>query len=198
MSDSPIAGMTLEAIRSVPLFASLDDQATASLRSLLDVRNVARGTLLFKRGDIGDSMFLIEHGQVRIRVMDDDKQEIILAELARGDFFGEMSIIDGKRRSADALITEDARFAVLSREHFRSSFTAIRWCAGNAERRFCTAAENRRTVAITRFAQRQRRAKERMTIADRMADMIAGLAAAGNSLAPRWARSLPGSRLTLS
>ena len=42
----------------------------------------------------------------------------MLAELARGDFFGEMAIIDGKQRSADAVIAEDARLAVLSRDNF--------------------------------------------------------------------------------
>ena len=174
MSDSPIAGMTSEAIRSVPLFASLDDQATVSLRSLLDVRSVARGTLLFKRGDIGDSMFLIEHGQVRIRVMDDDKQEIILAELARGDFFGEMSIIDGKRRSADALVTEDARFAVLSREHFLEFIHGKPVVA--LEMLSAVFARLRRTDELlqSRVSRNVNEEQEkRMTIADRMADMIA-------------------------
>src|SRR5882672_8557316 len=112
--------MTLEAIRSVPLFASLDDEAATRLRSLLTVREVPAGKHLFRTGDKGDAMYLIERGRVRISVRDQDKQQITLAELARGDFFGEMAIIDGKRRSADAMVIEDARFAVLSREHFLS------------------------------------------------------------------------------
>jgi CRP/FNR family cyclic AMP-dependent transcriptional regulator len=110
--------MTLDAIRSVPLFASLDDKATRELRSLLRTREVATGTALFRAGDDGDAMYLIESGRVRIAVTDADKKEIVLAELARGDFFGEMAIIDGKQRSADAMIAEDARLAVLSRESF--------------------------------------------------------------------------------
>src|SRR5437016_3892568 len=110
--------MTLNAIRSVPLFASLDDEATRELRSLLSTREVATGTPLFRAGDDGDAMYLIESGRVRIAVTDEDETEIVLAELARGDFFGEMAIIDGKQRSADAVIAEDARLAVLSRENF--------------------------------------------------------------------------------
>src|SRR5260370_4636832 len=110
--------MTLDAIRSVPLFASLDDEATRELRSLLRTRDVATGTALFRAGDDGDAMYLIESGRVRIAVSDEDKKEIVLAELARGDFFGEMAIIDGKKRSADAVIAEDARLAELSRENF--------------------------------------------------------------------------------
>src|SRR5437016_1172252 len=96
--------MTLNAIRSVPLFASLDDEATRELRSLLSTREVATGTPLFRAGDDGDAMYLIESGRVRIAVTDEDETEIVLAELARGDFFGEMAIIDGKQRSADAVI----------------------------------------------------------------------------------------------
>ena len=100
------------------LFASLDDDAAVKLRSLLKVREAARGVPLFRTGDKGDAMYLIESGRVRISVKDEDKQEITLAELARGDFFGEMAIIDGKRRSADATVLEDARLATLSRQDF--------------------------------------------------------------------------------
>ena len=65
-------------------------------------------------------MYLIESGRVRISIHDDDKQELTLAELAQGDFFGEMSIIDGRQRSADAHVIEDARLAILSRDAFLS------------------------------------------------------------------------------
>jgi CRP-like cAMP-binding protein len=110
--------MTIDAIRSVPLFGSLDDEAARELRSLLSTREVAIGTALFRAGDDGDALYLIESGRVRITVTDEDKKEIVLAELARGDFFGEMAIIDGKKRSADAVISEDALLAVLSRDNF--------------------------------------------------------------------------------
>src|SRR5258705_12111515 len=83
--------LTLEALRSVPLFASLDDDSAKDLRSLLSERNVPSNTLLFNQGDEGDAMYLIESGRIRISVVDDDKKEVTLAELAQGDFFGEMS-----------------------------------------------------------------------------------------------------------
>ena len=112
--------MTLQAIRSVPLFASLDDEAAINLRNLLRVNDVPSGAGLFRAGDEGDAMYLIESGRVEITITDEDKKRIVLAELAQGDFFGEMAIIDGKRRSADATVTETARLAVLSREDFLS------------------------------------------------------------------------------
>jgi len=112
--------MTLDAIRSVPLFASLDDEAAINLRNLLRVNDVPINTSLFRAGDDGDAMYLIEQGRVQITITDEDKKQIVLAELAQGDFFGEMAIIDGKQRSADATVMETARLAVLSREDFLS------------------------------------------------------------------------------
>jgi len=120
MSTPTPQEMTLDAIRSVPLFASLDDEAAVNLRNLLRVNDVPPNTSLFRAGDEGDAMYLIEQGRVQITITDEDKKQIVLAELAQGDFFGEMAIIDGKQRSADATVTETARLAVLSRENFLS------------------------------------------------------------------------------
>src|SRR5260370_2919645 len=91
---------TLEALRAVPLFASLTDEAAKDLRSLLAEKNVANNTRLCRQGDKGDAMYLIESGRIRISIKDHDKKEVTLAELAQGDFFGEMSIIDGQRSAA--------------------------------------------------------------------------------------------------
>src|ERR1700730_15627807 len=174
MSNSPTAEMTLEAIRSVPLFASLDDDAAVRLRSLLDVSNMPRGTLIFSKGDQGDAMYLIERGKVRISVKDEENHEITLAELARGDFFGEMTIIDGKRRSADAVVMEEARFAVLSRDHFLEFIHSNPVVA--LEMLSAVFARLRRTDELlqSRVSRNVNEEQEkRMTIADRMADMIA-------------------------
>ena len=119
--------MTIEALRSVPLFASLDDEAARRLRDLMSVREAAAGTLLFKMGDPGDAMYLIEAGQVRIYIHDGDGENLMLAELGDGDFFGEMAIIDGKPRSANAAVVERACLAVLAREDF------LRFVRGNPD-----------------------------------------------------------------
>src|SRR4029450_4786365 len=107
-----------EELRSVPLFASLDDTAASQLRDLLTLRDVPRKTPLFHLGDSGDALFLIENGRVRISLRDADGEDVTLAELAGGDCFGEMALLDGKPRSADATVVEDARLAILSRKDF--------------------------------------------------------------------------------
>src|SRR5258705_10559650 len=110
--------MTLEALRSVPLFASLDDNAATELRSLLKTRAIPKKTKLFRKGDSGDSMYLIESGRICISIKDEEGNDVTLAELAQGDFFGEMALIDGNQRSADARVVEHARLAVLARPEF--------------------------------------------------------------------------------
>ena len=170
----PLSQMTLEALRSVPLFASLDDDAARDLRNLLSDKTVPQNTRLFRQGDKGDAMYLIESGRVRISIRDEEEQEVILAELAQGDFFGEMSIIDGRQRSADAKVIEDARLAILSREAFLSfvrsnSDVALEMLSALTDRL-------RRTDELLR-SRVSRNANEeedaRLTVADRAADLIA-------------------------
>jgi uncharacterized membrane protein len=173
MSHSPNQ-MTLEALRSVPLFASLDDDSARDLRNLLSEENVPQNTRLFRQGDDGDAMYLIESGRVRISLRDEDKQEVTLAELAQGDFFGEMSIIDGRQRSADAQVIDDARLAVLSRDAF---LTFIRKKPDVALEMLSALTDRLRRTdellrsRVSRNVNEEERA--RLTVADRAADMIA-------------------------
>src|ERR1041384_6423352 len=100
MSENGRPLMTLEALRSVPLFASLGDESAGALRELLEPEVRPAGSVLFRQGEQGGAMYLIEGGRVRIHIKDADGKDVTLAELARGDFFGEMAILDGKPRSA--------------------------------------------------------------------------------------------------
>jgi uncharacterized membrane protein len=166
--------MTLEALRSVPLFASLDDAAATELRNLLSDKIVPRNTRLFRQGDTGNAMYLIESGRVRISIHDDDKQELTLAELAQGDFFGEMSIIDGRQRSADAQVIEDARLAILSRDAFLSFVRtnpdiALKMLSALTDRLRRT--DDLLRSRVSRNANEEEKA--RLTLADRAADLIA-------------------------
>ena len=172
--SQPATQMTLEALRSVPLFASLDDEAARELRSLLSDKTVPQNTRLFRQGDKGNAMYLIESGRVRISIRDDDDQEVILAELAQGDFFGEMSIIDGRQRSADAKVIEEAQLAILSREAFLSFVksnpdVALEMLSALTDRLRRT--DDLLRSRVSRNANEEEAA--RSTVADRAADLIA-------------------------
>src|SRR5438105_15749026 len=98
-------------LRSVPLFASLDSKATAELGEYLTIHDYPKSATIFRNGDPGDAMYLIDVGQVRISITDADGALVTLAELGSGDFFGEMAMLDGHGRSANALATADAALA---------------------------------------------------------------------------------------
>ena len=166
--------MTIDTLRHVPLFESLDDETARKLCQLLESIDCKAETSLFRAGDEGDAMYLIERGKVRICVQGTDGRDMTLTELGRGDFFGEMALLDGQRRSADAIVAEDARLAVLSREHFLS---------------FVRSSPDVALKLLTAFANRLRHTDEllrhsvtrnvnveeaaRRTLADRAADIIA-------------------------
>jgi len=105
-------------LRSAPIFAALNDAAVEELCGYLHPIELKGGSSLFRVGDSGDAMYFIESGRVRITVTDADGREVILASLGHGDFFGDMAMLDGHGRSADATVTEDSRLAVLTRENF--------------------------------------------------------------------------------
>jgi len=166
--------MTVETLRQVPLFESLDDEAAKKLYELLESLDCKANTFLFRAGEAGDAMYIIERGKVRICVQATDGHEVTLTELGRGDFFGEMALLDGQQRSADAVVAEDSRLAVLLREHFLSFMRS----SPDVALEMLTALANRlrHTDELLRHsATRNVNVEEAatLTFADRAADIIA-------------------------
>lgn len=166
--------MKINALRAVPLFRALDDEAANELCELLAMREVPAGTSLFHRGEPGDAMYLIEKGRVRISLKDTDGHDATLAEMNDGDFFGEMSLLDGHARSADATASVNCRLAVLSRADFRSFLRkdpdialGILTALTHRLRRTDDLLRHR----VSRNANEEEAA--RLTVADRAADLIA-------------------------
>jgi CRP/FNR family transcriptional regulator, cyclic AMP receptor protein len=166
--------MTVETLRQVPLFESLDNASAGELCELMETLDCPGHKVLFRAGDVGDAMYVIERGRVRICVQAADGHEVTLTELGRGDFFGEMALLDGQQRSANAIIAEDARLAVLSREHFLSFMQS----SPDIALKMLTALANRlrRTDELLRHSvTRNVNVEEaaRLTLSDRAADIIA-------------------------
>jgi CRP/FNR family cyclic AMP-dependent transcriptional regulator len=166
--------MTIDTLRHVPLFESLDNEAASELCDLLESLDCKAGASLFRAGEEGDAMYLIERGKVRICVQATDGREVTLTELERGDFFGEMALLDGQRRSANAVVAEDSRLAVLSREHFLSFVRS----SPDVALEMLTALANRlrRTDELLRHSTTRNANVEEaahLTLADRAADKIA-------------------------
>jgi CRP/FNR family cyclic AMP-dependent transcriptional regulator len=109
----------LSAIKQMPFFAGLtDDELGAMTRDLLR-RQFRDGEAIFQQGDPGQMLYLVESGQVRIYVQDEEGQEISVTLCGPGDLFGELAVIDGLPRSASAVAMNSTVVYILSRDRFR-------------------------------------------------------------------------------
>lgn len=103
-----------------PLFAALSPESLIELSEGLHRRKWSAGALIFSRGDEGDNMLAICTGRVRMSLSSAQGREIVLSTLGAGDILGEMALIDGKARSADATAVQDTSCLVLPRAQFEA------------------------------------------------------------------------------
>ena len=109
----------VEALRRCPLFARVDDVTLRACAERLRVRRFRRGETIFHQGDPGDSLFIVESGAVKIVLPSPEGEEgAIIATLGRGEFFGELALLDGAPHSATAIALEAAGLLVLGRPTF--------------------------------------------------------------------------------
>jgi CRP-like cAMP-binding protein len=80
-------------------------------------KDFPKGTILFREGDPGHEMFIIQKGKVRVRKRVGDAEKV-LAELSDGEFFGEMALLMGMDRSATVEVLEDSKILVISPDTF--------------------------------------------------------------------------------
>jgi len=102
-------------LKSVPLFALLDQAERAELAGRVDVLEVSAGSVLFNADDPGDSLYVVSEGEVEIFIRDDTGERIVLERVGPGGFFGEMSLLDGGPRTASAVAVEDLRALMVDR-----------------------------------------------------------------------------------
>ena len=114
------AGFALEALGRCRLFAGLGPEALQTIARTLRVRHFRRGEVLFHEGDPGDALFIVASGAVKVVVPSEEGEEAILATLKRGDFLGELALLDGAPRSASAIALEATDALTLPREQFRA------------------------------------------------------------------------------
>src|SRR6478736_4659431 len=94
-------------LAEVPLFALMDSELRRDLAERLERIESKAGTTLFLRGDPGEQMFVVCSGEVEIFFKNDTGERIVLETARTGDFFGEVSLLDGGPRTASAVVTKD-------------------------------------------------------------------------------------------
>jgi small-conductance mechanosensitive channel len=107
----------LALLAQIPLFAPLSEEDRRELASGMSDQIYGRGEQLVRQGDSGTTFFIIADGTVRISLRDGTRT-VVLNTLERGDFFGEMSLLTGERRSASVVAESDAAVFTLTHEHF--------------------------------------------------------------------------------
>lgn len=105
-------------LRKVSLFSGMEDAELEAIIPLLRSKKCVRGQSIVEVNTPGDSMFLVAKGQLKVVLAKGDK-EAILSLLKEGDFFGEMSLLDGKERSANVVALRASELYELSRDDFQ-------------------------------------------------------------------------------
>jgi uncharacterized membrane protein len=105
-------------LRSIPLFMAMDDDERAALAAIMDELQYKAGQEIFSADQRGGTFYIIHAGQVELSITDDDGEKLILELLESGDFFGELSLLDGGTRSATATAIQRTDTLVLDRAEF--------------------------------------------------------------------------------
>jgi CRP/FNR family transcriptional regulator, cyclic AMP receptor protein len=109
-------------LADVPLFQSLDAAERSTLAGSVTVVDFAPGTRVFRRGDPGGSLYVVSRGLVEISVETTTGDRVLLDQMGPGDFFGEISLLDGRERTADATATGETRAFEIDRADLEELF----------------------------------------------------------------------------
>jgi CRP-like cAMP-binding protein len=102
-----------EILRRAGIFQGVDPESVEALAGEFEIVDAARGTVLFREGDPGDSLFIVLSGKVKLGRRSPDGRENLVAIYGPSDQFGELSLFDPGPRTATATVVTDARLAKL-------------------------------------------------------------------------------------
>ncbi len=105
-------------LRGVPLFVSVPDRELEALAGNLGKQTFGKGMIIFHKGSLGQTMYIVESGKVRIFTLSESGQEVTLNIYGPGDVFGEFSLLDSLPRSAGAVALEKTVTLTLHRDRF--------------------------------------------------------------------------------
>lgn len=109
---------TIDILKNNDLFNGLKDDQLKMLADLTRQKSVKKNTFIIKEGDITTEMYLIKQGRVDVMLNNNDGKELILSTLQEGDSFGELSLLDGKPRSANVIALEECVLLVIHKSDF--------------------------------------------------------------------------------
>jgi len=105
-----------EVLKSVPLFALLDDEETAVLAGQVEMKSFAARERIYKIGDPSGPAYVMVSGKVRLTTVDEDQQEVVVDEPGQGEFFGFASMLEQTPHQTTAVASEPSECLEVSRE----------------------------------------------------------------------------------
>ena len=158
---STIAGV-ISLMSQTALFDGLDDADLAACAHAFKGRQFPKGHTLFMRGDPGDCLYLVESGRIRLAIATANDRRVSFRHAVEGDLFGEIAMLDGGPRTADATAITAVKVHSLERDAFRNLWAtrpalARRWwrfCAdgsGTSTTQFQAVALEPLDVRLARF-----------------------------------------------
>ena len=108
----------LDFLRNVSLFESLDQQELEALSDVTFTRTFSKDNVIILAEEEGDTLFILKKGQVKVSIVSEEGRGVILSLLGPGSVFGELSLLDGKPRSANVVATEETDLLMLRRADF--------------------------------------------------------------------------------
>lgn len=166
---------TREVLTNIPMFESLSAEDLNLLTLLWHERTINKSEVLFRKGDVGSSMFIVEEGAIEIYVRSEqDEEEIRVSTVNKGGFFGELALISGQPRTATAKAIEECRLLEMWREEFIEFLSTRPLVAismiGEIGKRLQATNELVSTMATRNINEEM---DEQMSFGDRLADRIA-------------------------
>ena len=108
----------IELLQSVSIFWDLNENDLGHIADKMVAKHFENGNYIFLEDSEGEQCFFVLEGSVKVTRLSKDGREVILAMLNKGDFFGEMSLLDGESRSANVIALEKTKVLTLDRNDF--------------------------------------------------------------------------------
>ncbi len=107
-----------EVLRGLPFLAGLGEDDLQAIASVAQLRNYEGGEVIFREGDHGDEFFVVSAGKVEVVKAIDGEDEQVLDVYGRGDFFGEMALLEDRHRSATARAVDRSQLLAIPEDDF--------------------------------------------------------------------------------
>lgn len=105
-------------LNNIKLFEGLSDEIINDIEKKCRVKKYNEGKILFFKGEKANSFFIVLEGEIKVIRTSDSGREKILKKMEKGDFFGEMGIIEEKQRSATAVVNKNSVLTIIDKESF--------------------------------------------------------------------------------